>query len=90
MIFIVVATTSVIVALIMAFQVPASIARPLKQLTDIANRISKGEVDQHIKISGSHEIVTLAKSIERLQVATLGLLRRLQSSRNADKNNSTG
>lgn len=90
MIFIVVATTSVIVALIMAFQVPASIARPLKQLTDIANRMSKGEVDQHISISGSHEIVTLAKSIERLQVATLGLLRRLQSSRNADKSNGTG
>lgn len=86
MISIVVSGISVIVALLVSFQVPASIVKPLKQLTDIANSISKGQVNQSIEISGSREIVNLAKSIERLQVATLGLLKRVQSAKRAAQN----
>ena len=86
MISIVVSGISVIVALLVSFQVPASIVKPLKQLTDIANSISKGQVNQSIEISGSREIVNLARSIERLQVATLGLLKRVQSAKRAPQN----
>lgn len=72
---------SVLVALLMSFMVPASIVKPLKQLTSIAEGISKGKMGNVDEVKGSVEIENLAKSIKRLQIATLGLLKRLQAGR---------
>ena len=80
-IFIVISTLSFLIALLMSFLVPASIVKPLKQLTDIANGISKGQVRESIDVKGSIEIENLSKSIRRLQLATLGLLKRLQTAK---------
>ncbi|MBT3205330.1 MAG: HAMP domain-containing protein [Gammaproteobacteria bacterium] len=73
-----IALISVFIGLVMAFQVPASIIRPLKELSEVANSISKGNLNEKVDIVGSPEIVDLSKSIERLQTATLGLLKRVQ------------
>lgn len=81
LIFAVIAAISVLVALVMSFLVPAGIVKPLKQLTDIANGISKGKVNDSVEVKGSIEIEDLAKSIRRLQSATLGLLKRLQTAK---------
>ncbi len=76
-----IALISVFIGLVMAFQVPASIIRPLKELSEVANSISKGNLNEKVDIVGSPEIVDLSKSIQRLQTATLGLLKRVQISR---------
>lgn len=83
-IFIVISTLSFLIAIFMSFFVPASIVKPLKQLTDIANRISKGQVKAMTDVKGSVEIENLSKSIQRLQLATLGLLKRLQTVKRTD------
>ncbi len=54
------------------------IARPIKQLTDIAHRISMGEVTLAIGVRGSHEINDLAASLERLRLSVRLALERLQ------------
>lgn len=83
-IFIVISTLSFLIAVFMSFFVPASIVKPLKQLTDIANGISKGQVEVTTDVKGSIEIENLSKSIRRLQMATLGLLKRLQTVKRTD------
>ncbi len=82
LIFAAISTISVIVALIISFLIPASIVKPLKQLTNMANGISKGKTSDLGEIKGSAEIEELAKSIMRLQSTTLGLLNRLQTMKN--------
>ncbi len=78
-IFIIISTLGFSIALFMSFLVPASIVKPLKQLTDIANGISKGQVKESVEVKGSIEIEDLSRSIKRLQLTTLGLLKRLQT-----------
>lgn len=78
LIFTVVTDVSILIGLFISFQVPRSIARPIKELTEISDNISKGRMNKPVKVSGSREIEELAKSIERLRVATQGLLKRLQ------------
>ncbi len=79
LIFGLISMISVIVALIISFLIPASIVKPLTQLTNMANGISKGTTSDLGEIKGSAEIEELAKSIIRLQSSTLGLLKRLQT-----------
>ena len=81
LVFIVIGILSLAVALIMSYQVPAGIVKPLKRLTDIANGISKGKVNESVDVRGSIEIEDLAKSINRLQAATVGLLKRVQAAK---------
>ncbi len=82
-IFGIISAISVLLALFMSFMVPASIVKPLKQLTKIAEGISKGKMGNVDEVKGSIEIENLAKSIKRLQTATLGLLKRLQKGKNS-------
>jgi nitrogen fixation/metabolism regulation signal transduction histidine kinase len=81
LIFMTIALLSLFVSLMMSFQVPAGIVKPLQRLTDVANSISKGRFDDALDVTGSREIQELARSINRLQSATLGLLRRVQNQR---------
>ena len=75
------AILSLALSLFMSIQVPASIVKPLKKMTLVANAISKGQLNDAVDIRGSAEIEDLAGSIKRLQTATLGLLKRLQNTR---------
>lgn len=79
--FIAISISSFLIALFMTFFIPASIVKPLRQLTDIAEGISKGHVRQSTNVKGSIEIENLSRSINRLQTATLGLLKRIQANR---------
>lgn len=69
---------SVVIGLVIAFQVPASITRPLQELSEVVTSISKGELNEKVDVKGSPEIVDISKSIGRLQKATLGLLKKSQ------------
>ena len=81
LVFTIVAILSLALSLFMSIQVPASIVKPLKKMTLVANAISKGQLNDAVDIRGSAEIEDLAGSIKRLQTATLGLLKRLQNTR---------
>lgn len=81
LIFMVIAIVSLGLSLIMSVSVPASIVKPLQKMTMVANAISKGQLNDSVDVKGSAEIEDLAKSIKRLQAATLGLLKRLQNVR---------
>ena len=81
LVFMVIAVFSLGLSLFMSFQVPASVVKPLKKMTMVANAISKGQLNDSVDIKGSAEIEDLASSIQRLQTATLGLLKRLQNAR---------
>jgi len=70
---------SVIIGLIMAKAVPASVVKPLQQLAQAADRISKGHINEPVNVTGSAEISNLAQSIERLQNATFNLIKRVQN-----------
>lgn len=58
--------------------VPDMIARPLRQLSALAEEMSKGKIQQDIPMIGPPEIRELASSLERLRVALRGILQRLQ------------
>ena len=81
LVFMVIAAFSLCLSVFMSIQVPASVVKPLKKMTMVANAISKGQLNDSVDIRGSAEIEDLANSIKRLQTATLGLLKRLQNAR---------
>ena len=83
LIFTLVTAASLVIGLFIAFSVPGSIARPMRRLSEIADGISRGRIKDSVNVKGSREIEDLARSIERLRVATQGLLMRLKAARNA-------
>jgi len=52
--------------------------RPILHMTDVADRMSKGELDKPISFSGHDEIGLLAQSLERLRKSQRAALARLQ------------
>jgi methyl-accepting chemotaxis protein len=81
--FALISAISVLFGLFISFQVPRSICKPVRELTELADGISKGRINVPVKITGSREIEDLSKSIERLRIAVRGLLLRVQRPKNA-------
>jgi len=55
------------------------ISQPLQDLTEMANRISQGEVDEQIVPKGPREIRILARSLDRMRISIRGALKRLKA-----------
>ena len=70
---------SVLVGIIIAIVVPNSIARPLRELSAAANRISKGNINESVEITGSAEITDLSYSLQQMQNTTFNLIKRAQN-----------
>jgi len=83
MLFVLLSAISVLFGLFISFQVPRSICKPVRELTELADGISKGRINVPVKVTGSREIEELSKSIERLRVAVRGLLLRVQRPKKA-------
>ena len=60
---------SVVVSIILAFFVSTMITRPIKLLTNVANKISWGDIDVSINIGSKDEIGDLARSFNRMKNA---------------------
>ena len=58
-----------------------SLSGKIKKLTDIANRISVGELDEEIKLKSSDEIGALAEAISRMQDSIRLSIERLRKKR---------
>ena len=57
---------SLLIALVVSFAAAKKITDPVKHLTNVANRVSKGEITEKVEISSSDEIGDLAESFRRM------------------------
>jgi len=55
-----------------------SVIRPIRYLSEVADRISMGDLDTPIQIKGRGEVGLLAESIERMQMSVKAAIERLQ------------
>jgi HAMP domain-containing protein len=58
-----------------------SVIRPIRHLSEVADKISMGELDTPIQISAKGEVGVLAESIERMQMSVKAAIERLQKRR---------
>ncbi|MCZ7396992.1 MAG: HAMP domain-containing protein, partial [Candidatus Methanoperedens sp.] len=52
--------------IILSFVMASMLTKPLKVLTDTANRVSKGNIHEKVSISSKDEIGDLAESFKRM------------------------
>jgi HAMP domain-containing protein len=55
-----------------------SVIHPIRQLSEIADKISMGELDTPVKINEKGEVGALAESIERMQTSVKAAIERLR------------
>jgi HAMP domain-containing protein len=67
-----------VILLMVIFFYSRSIIRPIRQLSEVADKISMGELDTPIQIKASGEIGGLVESIERMQTSVKAAIERLQ------------
>lgn len=57
---------SLLIALVVSFVAAKMITDPVKNLTSVANRVSKGDMTEKVEVSSSDEIGDLAESFKRM------------------------
>lgn len=57
---------SMLISIILSFVMASMLTNPLKVLTDTANRVSKGNINEKVSISSKDEIGDLAESFKRM------------------------
>lgn len=60
-----------------------SVIRPIRYLSEVADRISMGELDTPIEIKAKGEVGVLAESMERMQMSVKAAIERLQRRKEA-------
>jgi len=68
----------VLVLLVRIYFYASSVIRPIRYLSEVADKISMGELDTPIKIKAKGEVGALAESIERMQTSVKAAIERLQ------------
>ncbi len=71
------------IAVIAALLISRSITRPIIRLSQVADRISLGEVDAKIDVSGEDEVGELAEALSRMQESIQAAIERLRARRAA-------
>lgn len=54
------------------------VSNPVQELTEMANRISQGEIDERVDTMGPREIRELSQSLDRMRISVRAALKRLQ------------
>ncbi len=78
--YVMLAVTVVVVSFV-AFLLGRAIVVPIRKLTDVADRISTGDLDVQVKIDSKDEIAVLGKAISRLQESVRLSIERLSRRR---------
>jgi len=78
-----VAGLGIILALGLAVFISATITHPMTHLADVADRMSLGELDVEIDVTGNNEIGQLAESLRRMQSSLRSAIERLRIRRAA-------
>jgi HAMP domain-containing protein len=80
-IFYLVILAVVIVLLVRIYFYARSVIHPIRYLSEVADKISMGELDTEIRMKGKGEVGVLAESIERMQISVKAAIERLQKRR---------
>jgi methyl-accepting chemotaxis protein len=78
-----VSAVTVLAVLLVAYLAGRAVARPIRKLTEYANRISVGEMETEIDVRSSDEIGDLAEAISRMQESIRLSIERLRRRRAA-------
>lgn len=70
-----------LISVVAAFYTARAITRPIVQLTQIADRISLGELDAQVQVTSRDEIGELAEAIARMQASLQAAIERLRTRR---------
>ena len=70
-------------ALGLALFISTTITRPMTHLAEVADRMSLGELDVEIDVTGDNEIGQLAESLRRMQSSLRSAIERLRQRRTA-------
>ncbi|UCD71546.1 MAG: HAMP domain-containing protein [Syntrophobacterales bacterium] len=79
--FLIVMGVSLIVVILVTSMYSRTIVKPIVYLTDIADRISLGDLDTKIEIRSSDEVGMLAESFNRMQESLKAAIERLRKKR---------
>ncbi|MGZ3567923.1 MAG: HAMP domain-containing protein [Thermodesulfobacteriota bacterium] len=71
----------IIVLLVSIYFYARSAIHPIRYLSEVADKISMGELDTEIRVKGKGEVGVLAESIERMQISVRAAIERLQKRR---------
>jgi HAMP domain-containing protein len=74
---------TLVILLVVVFFYSRSMVRPIRHLSEVANKISMGELDTPIQIKARGEVGVLAESIRRVQTSVKAAIERLQRRREA-------
>jgi HAMP domain-containing protein len=77
-IFYVVILCVILVLLVRIYFYARSVIQPIRYLSEVADKISMGELDTPIQIKQKGEVGALAESIERMQTSVKAAIKRLQ------------
>ncbi len=80
-IFYLVILAVVVVLLATIFFYARSVIHPIRYLSEVADKISMGELNTEIRMKGKGEVGVLADSIERMQISVKAAIERLQKRR---------
>jgi methyl-accepting chemotaxis protein len=72
---------SLVLGIGIAFYLSQLLTKPILQLTEAANRISLGELDEPIVVATGDEIGELGESLERMRISLKQAIERLRSRR---------
>ncbi len=70
-----------IVLLAVIYVYSSSVIRPIRHLSEVADKISMGDLKATVDVKGGGEIAVLAQSIERMQTSVRSAIERLQKRR---------
>jgi len=73
----------IIVLLVRIYFYARSVVHPIRYLSEVADKISMGELDTEIRMKEKGEVGVLADSIERMQISVKAAIERLQKRREA-------
>ncbi len=78
LLLIILVAVMVVLFAVIYFYASHSIVRPIKHLSEVADRISMGDMSATVDVSPKGEIGVLAESIERMQTSVKAAIERLQ------------
>lgn len=79
--FIIIVFVVFVILLAVIYLYSFSVVRPIRQLSEIADKISMGDLKTSVSVKAGGEIKVLAESIERMQTSVKAAIERLQKRR---------
>jgi HAMP domain-containing protein len=76
--FLVIVLLDLVVLLGVIYLYSTSVVRPIRHLSDVADRISMGDLEATVTVEGKGEVAKLARSIERMRTSVKTAIERLE------------